>query len=56
MVLKQKSKALNLADRFESSVNSDGTQTYCFSTVCKCSFESSVNSDGTQTLNEGKRY
>ena len=35
---------------FESSVNSDGTQTP-FDPVRPCSvFESSVNSDGTQTI------
>ena len=34
---------------FESSVNSDGTQTFCSVGHKDISFESSVNSDGTQT-------
>ena len=36
-------------DAFESSVNSDGTQTGIRSQAPKARFESSVNSDGTQT-------
>ena len=34
---------------FESSVNSDGTQTYLTDVHMWEKFESSVNSDGTQT-------
>ena len=34
---------------FESSVNSDGTQTFKISYNSMVEFESSVNSDGTQT-------
>ena len=34
---------------FESSVNSDGTQTFIGKRMNKALFESSVNSDGTQT-------
>ena len=34
---------------FESSVNSDGTQTLFNALTLAISFESSVNSDGTQT-------
>ena len=34
---------------FESSVNSDGTQTKMFVIISEREFESSVNSDGTQT-------
>ena len=36
---------------FESSVNSDGTQTSVHRRICALLFESSVNSDGTQTEN-----
>ena len=35
---------------FESSVNSDGTQTKQIKEECPDWFESSVNSDGTQTI------
>ena len=35
--------------RFESSVNSDGTQTSFEYVLSPTTFESSVNSDGTQT-------
>ena len=35
---------------FESSVNSDGTQTILHICFSKVQFESSVNSDGTQTI------
>ena len=35
---------------FESSVNSDGTQTNTRASYIELGFESSVNSDGTQTL------
>ena len=35
---------------FESSVNSDGTQTATTAATRTWEFESSVNSDGTQTL------
>ena len=35
---------------FESSVNSDGTQTARCTILCMGMFESSVNSDGTQTV------
>ena len=35
---------------FESSVNSDGTQTYLDEKATYPVFESSVNSDGTQTV------
>ena len=34
---------------FESSVNSDGTQTISIMDIVRHWFESSVNSDGTQT-------
>ena len=34
---------------FESSVNSDGTQTNGYCVSIELMFESSVNSDGTQT-------
>ena len=36
-------------EKFESSVNSDGTQTKCLCNGDEDQFESSVNSDGTQT-------
>ena len=39
-----------VALKFESSVNSDGTQTINWSLDVLVAFESSVNSDGTQTL------
>ena len=35
---------------FESSVNSDGTQTEYQEVSADYTFESSVNSDGTQTI------
>ena len=38
---------------FESSVNSDGTQTDIRFTPAGIGFESSVNSDGTQTYGRG---
>ena len=42
---------------FESSVNSDGTQTQFVNYQYPFRFESSVNSDGTQTKEEEKaRY
>ena len=39
----------NAVSLFESSVNSDGTQTIAFVRSAADEFESSVNSDGTQT-------
>ena len=45
---------------FESSVNSDGTQTFKISYNSMVEFESSVNSDGTQTrftrISKGIRF
>ncbi len=49
MVLKQSVLTLALEFRFESSVNSDGTQTSTIFEISSILFESSVNSDGTQT-------
>ena len=41
--------------RFESSVNSDGSQTANDLYFLKKGFESSVNSDGSQTSKAGKK-
>ena len=49
MVLKQFSAAWQRYCQFESSVNSDGTQTRATVSSVGNQFESSVNSDGTQT-------
>ena len=49
MVLKLRRKPYNYTCQFESSVNSDGTQTAQNYKHPYKSFESSVNSDGTQT-------
>ena len=49
MVLKLESKEQKYFLQFESSVNSDGTQTYIAIYSGTHKFESSVNSDGTQT-------
>ena len=40
---------ISVSVMFESSVNSDGTQTFATLTTSTNEFESSVNSDGTQT-------
>ena len=40
-----------MSEQFESSVNSDGTQTDAKLVEKVSKFESSVNSDGTQTEN-----
>ena len=40
---------------FESSVNSDGTQTRIGHNTVIYRFESSVNSDGTQTVRLGEK-
>ena len=50
MVLKLSNGIYNWVVEFESSVNSDGTQTVAVPIASDVSFESSVNSDGTQTL------
>ena len=42
---------MNIPQLFESSVNSDGTQTALDINNFNGGFESSVNSDGTQTEN-----
>ena len=49
MVLKLIAGAVFLLLLFESSVNSDGTQTIRSKLADGYGFESSVNSDGTQT-------
>ena len=49
MVLKPTSRLRLALIAFESSVNSDGTQTAVERSLALCEFESSVNSDGTQT-------
>ena len=49
MVLKQGVEWDFNVTKFESSVNSDGTQTSRATYRGKVVFESSVNSDGTQT-------
>ena len=49
MVLKPADLTKAMERRFESSVNSDGTQTSLLSYSKPLPFESSVNSDGTQT-------
>ena len=49
MVLKLCRYLLCKCGAFESSVNSDGTQTVDVSSFSSSVFESSVNSDGTQT-------
>ena len=49
MVLKLGRAEKRLLRMFESSVNSDGTQTIYIYTKGTRMFESSVNSDGTQT-------
>ena len=49
MVLKLETVIVEVKKGFESSVNSDGTQTLDSSFLVRMSFESSVNSDGTQT-------
>ena len=54
MVLKRPVYGTLLNLLFESSVNSDGTQTYRHGTDGADLFESSVNSDGTQTSNYHK--
>ena len=41
---------------FESSVNSDGTQTKAKAVTIEWLFESSVNSDGTQTETVRNRW
>ena len=41
---------------FESSVNSDGTQTKYLMIAIKDAFESSVNSDGTQTFSRPEMF
>ena len=49
MVLKPADLTKAMERRFESSVNSDGTQTIPRAIITTPRFESSVNSDGTQT-------
>ena len=49
MVLKPFTYVCVNSNEFESSVNSDGTQTYSLRESNVRPFESSVNSDGTQT-------
>ena len=49
MVLKLSPPTKKLCPEFESSVNSDGTQTDSRRGTGQHRFESSVNSDGTQT-------
>ena len=49
MVLKPADLTKAMERRFESSVNSDGTQTVPKAQATAETFESSVNSDGTQT-------
>ena len=57
MVLKPLNVLCSLVLLFESSVNSDGTQTYLNKKTAYPMFESSVNSDGTQTyLDEKATY
>ena len=50
MVLKPLEKSQPRLSMFESSVNSDGTQTLVRVIGGTHLFESSVNSDGTQTI------
>ena len=50
MVLKPADLTKAMERRFESSVNSDGTQTNSIESDTIKEFESSVNSDGTQTV------
>ena len=49
MVLKLRVEHSYCQGMFESSVNSDGTQTNHLQSINTSQFESSVNSDGTQT-------
>ena len=55
MVLKQGVEWDFNVTKFESSVNSDGTQTSRATYRGKVVFESSVNSDGTQTVRLGEK-
>ena len=52
MVLKLIASLSPNCGMFESSVNSDGTQTYEQGVEGVTEFESSVNSDGTQTFDK----
>mgnify|MGYP004550708403 CR=1 FL=1 len=49
MVLKLINSVFAETRLFESSVNSDGSQTFRYVRLIKLAFESSVNSDGSQT-------
>ena len=53
MVLKPRRHTHKKRRMFESSVNSDGTQTDEKYSKYDIPFESSVNSDGTQTAGKG---
>ena len=60
MVLKLRVEHSYCQGMFESSVNSDGTQTNHLQSINTSQFESSVNSDGTQTrftrISKGIRF